>query len=475
MFDCCFLMLGLAILEVYPNCLIQKAFHIMPSSRIRNLPHILTSCLAAAVVSGCSGGVPSKTDETSKKQVSVKTVAVVQEDVHRTTVQPATVRSYYRAEIRAKAGGYVKEVQADIGDFVEAGATLAVIDVPEMAKQREVIEARITRYQSEEKRAEAGVQLAAANVRAAQAKLAQSKSEMSRADASLAAMEAEFNRTRDLVERQSLESRMLDEVRKKRDSELANKEAMASAINSAQAEVEVAKAKMTSAQADVQAAQAETAIAQRQLEEIDVFLAYATLKAPFAGVVTQRSVDPGDLVREGSEVGKGEPLFVMSQMETVRVQIPVPEADAALVSRGDQVTLVFPSFPKEEPITATVTRLSGDLDPSTRTMLVEADVPNPNRKLIPGMFGQATISISTKTAANMLPARAVRFEDSGKAYVYIVGDDHKVTVTPVTIGIDNGHSIEVTSGVEPGQQVIDAHLKRFTTGQKVALAKTEAP
>lgn len=443
----------------------------MPTTRTHYLSFASASFLIVLAVSGCSGTAPVATDESSKKTVPVKTVPVVQEDVLRTTIQPATVRSFYRADVRAKASGYVKEVKADIGDFVEAGDTLAVIAVPEMAKQREIIEARITRYESEERRAEAGVELAQANVRSAEAKFAQSKSEMSGAEASLAAMEAEFSRTRDLVQRQSLESRMLDEVRKKRDSELANKEAMASAINSAEADVAVAKAKTTSAQADLQAAKAETAIARRQLEELDVLMAYATLKAPFAGTVTQRSVDPGDLVREGSEVGKGEPLFVISQVEKVRVHIPVPEADAALVSRGDSVTLNFPSFPSENPMTATVTRLSGDLDPSTRTMLVEAEVANPDRKLIPGMFGQATISLSTKTATNMLPARAIRFEESGEAYVYIVDDDQIVTVTPVTTGIDNGHSIEVTSGVEPGQQVIDAHLKRFTTGQKVALVE----
>jgi multidrug efflux pump subunit AcrA (membrane-fusion protein) len=102
-------------------------------------------------------------------------------------------------------------------------------------------------------------------------------------------------------------------------------------------------------------------------------------------------------------------------------------------------------------------------------MLVEVEAPNPERKLIPGMFGQATISLGTPVTANMLPARAIRFSESGEAYVYIVSDDQSVTVTPVTTGLDDGLSIEVKSGVELGQHVIDAHLKRFTTGQKVTL------
>ncbi len=445
-------------------------------SRIEGPPFLSASLglLIAVVASGCSGGGRLAKDESLQDLTPVKTVSVVQETVQRTTTQPATVRSFYRAEIRAKASGYVQQVKADIGDFVEAGATLAVIDVPELAKQREVLEARISKLESEEKRAEAGIQLAEASVRSAEAKLAASKSELNRAEASLAAMEAEFDRTRDLVQRQSLESRMLDEARKKRDSELANKEATASAILSAEAEVAVAKARTAAAKADLQSAHADTDVGRRQLEELDVMASYATLKAPFAGIVAHRDVDPGDLVREGNEVGEGQPLFVISQVDKVRVHIPVPEADAAWVSRGDSITLSFPSFPAEQPIQASVTRLSSDLDPSTRTMLVEAVLPNSERRLIPGMFGQATISLSTPAVASMLPARAIRFSDSGDAFVYIVGDDQTVTVTPVTLGIDDGQFLEVKSGVVQGQKVIDAHLKRFTTGQKVALINAQA-
>jgi HlyD family secretion protein len=437
--------------------------------RVFHSPTIgIVVAIGATVISGCASDATATPKREQAKAIPVKTVSVTETAVERTTTQPATVHPYYRAEIRAKVSGYVREIKADIGDYVEADAVLAVIDVPEMGKQRQVTEARIARYESEESRAEAGVQLAQANVRSAKAKLEQSKSELSRAEASLAAMEAEFDRTQDLVQRQSLERRMLDEARKKRDSELANKQAMESAIHSAEADVAVAEARLTSAKADLRAAQAETSIARKELEEFDVLIAYATLKAPFAGIVTERSVDPGNLVREGSEVGRGEPLFVVSQIDMVRVQTPVPEADAAHVSRGDAVTLSFPSFPAEEHMIGAVTRVSGNLDPSTRTMLVEAEMANPDRKLIPGMFGQASISLSSKVAANMLPARAIRFDESGQAFVYAVDGNNIVSVVPVTTGLDNGHSIEVRSGVEPGQRVVDAHLKRLTDGQQVA-------
>ncbi|MGY8767552.1 MAG: efflux RND transporter periplasmic adaptor subunit [Pirellulales bacterium] len=441
----------------------------MPTSRICSLLLSVAVLLATAILSGCSINSPVSEDKVSKKPVPVKTVSVVLEEVQQTTSQPATVHPYYRAEIRAMVSGYVKQVNADIGDFVEAGATLAIIDVPELAKQRQIIEAQIARYVSEEKQATAGIQLAVANVRSAEAQLDQSKSELISVEASLAAIEAEFNRTNDLVQRQSLESRMLDEVRKKRDSELASKQAMESAINSSAAFVAVAEAKLSSAETALVSAQAETTIAKRQLEELEVHIAYTTLKAPFSGVVTARTINPGNLVGDSSKAGNDQSLFVISQMDKVRVHIPVPEAEATQISRGDTVVLNFPSFSAEKPLEEKVTRLTSDLDPSTRTMLVEVEIENPDRKLLPGMFGQASINLNTKVAANMLPARAVRFEDSGQAYLYLVEEDKTVKVVQVTTGIDNGHHIEIKSGVEPGQQVIDAHLKRFTTGQKVTL------
>ena len=104
-------------------------------------------------------------------------------------------------------------------------------------------------------------------------------------------------------------------------------------------------------------------------------------------------------------------------------------------------------------------------------MLVEVEIENPDGKLLPGMFGQATIDLSTKVAAATLPARAVRFDESGNAYVYILGSDDSVTVTDVKTGMDNGHSIEILSGVEAGQRVVDSHRERFTTGQKVTVLK----
>lgn len=432
-----------------------------------------TSCglllIAAKVIclSGCSRTTLSEdtgvTAPTVTKPVAVRTVAVTQEEVRKTTNQPATIHAFHETAIHPRVSGYLSMVNADIGDVVKVGSTLAVVAVPEMVEQREIFVAEIDRKKAEEDRARAGIELTQAGVTAAKARLEQARSELKSVDASLAAAEAEFRRTSDLVERRSLEPRILDEVRKKRDSEVARKAALTSAVGSADAEVKVAESGEAAAVADLKAAAAETNVAEQRLKELDVRLKFATITAPYDGVVTKRTAEPGALV---SESETNPPLFVISQVDKVRVRISVPERDAAFVNPGDSVSLSFPLF-SEEGLTASISRTSGHLDSETRMMLVEALIENKDGKLIPGMFGQAQISLAS-SPSSVLPARAVRFTETGDAYVYAVTDG-EVSVISITTGTDDGSTIEIVSGVKPGQKVIDAHLQRFTDGQLVNL------
>ncbi|MEL6105795.1 MAG: efflux RND transporter periplasmic adaptor subunit [Planctomycetota bacterium] len=411
---------------------------------------------------GCGNNAPSlKRGAVAKVRVNTVAATAV-ENASTTTTQPATVHPFFETEIRGRVAGYVKSISADIGDPVQAGQVLANVDVPEMEKQRLVLESRVHLMDAKETGAAAGVELAEAGLESSRAKLRQAEAEIAQADAMLAAAEAKFARTRLLVERRSIEARVLDEVREERDAAAAKRDAAGSAVGAASAEVRVATAEVQSAQAMLQTAQAETAIATNELAELDVMMAYATIVAPFSGVITERAVQLGDLIGEHSET-----LFVLSQIDTVRIQVPVPEIEAPFIRRGDALSLRFPSFSDEPPITATITRRSGRLSPSTRMMTVEAEMKNPDGKLLPGMFGEATITADNKVARTVLPSRAVRFDETGNAFVYRMEDDNRVRVTPVTTGADTGTEIEILSGLDVGQVVIDAHLKRFSEGEEV--------
>lgn len=425
--------------------------------------------VALTVAVGCSRQTPVRLKEGPVPTVPVRTVAVTQVDVPRATRQPATVHAYHEADIHALEHGYVDDVPVDIGDVVQEGAVLVVIDVPQLEKQRQVIEGQINRLEAEEQRRQAQVRIAETEVESAKAELAEAKSQQQRVDAVVAAAEAEFRRTEDLVQRGSLQNRILDEVRMKRDSEKANQQAVASTVESVATGITVAEAELAAAEADRRAAAAETEVMRRRLDELQVRIDYATVRAPFDGIVTRRNVDPGDLVGDAGGKTSPEPLLVVSQTDRVRVRIPVPESDAPMVSTGDTVTLTFPSFPDEPPITGVVSRVSGSLDQATRTMTAEVDLDNTDGKLLPGMFGQAQISLTTKVAATVLPARAIRFSETGEAYVYLVDPQETVVVTPVQTGLDDGNVIEVVDGLSTGQRVIDTHLQRFVDGQKVAV------
>ena len=437
----------------------------------------LAACVSIVCLFGLLAGCQNRrksdsADMDAKKGVIsatlVNAVVATESEVIRTTVQPATAVAYYHTRIRARVSGYVKEVLVDIGDPVRKGQAMAVIDVPEMEQRARVQQAQIKRDEASELSAAADVELTRSRIEQAQAKLVEAESQLAQAAASLAAAEAEFQRTQDLVQRGSLQSRMLDEARKRRDSEEAAEQAVKSLIGSAQAEVAVARSQLEASRARLASAEAESEISRRQLDEIKVLLSYASIRAPFDGVVTKRFVNPGDLV---AEAGSDERtlLYEVSQVDPIRIHVAVPEAEAAFVSKGDLMQVEFPSFASEPIVRCEVTRTSGDLDPTTRTMLVEAELDNSEGRVIPGMFGQATIQLDAKVAANMLPARSVRFDDSGGAFVYRIDEEDRVRVTPVVIGADDGIQLEILNGIALGEAVIDAHLQRFKDGQEVSV------
>ncbi len=420
------------------------------------------SCLLATL--GCTP--PKIVDKSvAEKAVPVKLVVAQQEQLQRTTTQPATVHAYFETQIRAKVAGYVKELTADIGDVVAAGDALVKLHAPELEKEVEVLRARVKLLNAQEQIAMAEVDLADASLQSAEAQLDQAFSELDSSQASLTAAQAEFSRTEDLVSRGSLQPRLLDEVTKKRDAAAAAKQAIQSAAESMKAEVAVARAEKASREAAVQSATASVEVAVRQLEQAEVMLAYTNVKAPMSGVVSKRDVEFGELV--DGDLSSEHSLFTLSQVDKLRVRIPVPEICAPFVQPGDQVELRFPSFTDEAPMMATVTRRAGSLDPSTRTMIVEAEVENADGKLLPGMFGEATIRLGTKAVATMLPSRAVRFDESGRSYVYVVDESNQVQVVDVQTGQDNGSRIEIVAGLSPGDRVVGQHLKRFVDGQEV--------
>ena len=201
-------------------------------------------------------------------------------------------------------------------------------------------------------------------------------------------------------------------------------------------------------------------------------VSYAELKSPFAGVVTQRHIDPGDLVRT-TETASREPLFDVVQIDTVRACVMVPEKDVPFIRQGAEATLDLHALPGRS-FTGRVVRVSGSLDESTRTMLVEVDVANPKAEIFPGMYGELKLVLEQRANAVVLPARAVRHDEQGHSFVFVVTAENVLRKTTVVTGMDTGVQIEILSPLDGSERIVDATIGSFKDGQPVQIQSAPA-
>jgi membrane fusion protein (multidrug efflux system) len=193
-------------------------------------------------------------------------------------------------------------------------------------------------------------------------------------------------------------------------------------------------------------------IAKANLERTETLLKYSRLTAPFAGVVTMRHVDPGAFVPAATSGSAAQTAAVVTIMDfnTVRATVAVPELEAALVKPGQPVRVTVESLPGKL-FTGTVTRHAYALDEATRTMLVEADLPNPDLALRPGMYATIQVGVEKHTDTMLIPSAALVTEKSG-ASVLVVRDG-KAVKTPVKAGFNDGAQVEILSGLAGNEAV----------------------
>ena len=179
---------------------------------------------------------------------------------------------------------------------------------------------------------------------------------------------------------------------------------------------------------------------------------YETITAPFDGIVTARYIDPGHLVPANTTPGTPESgaIISISRYSPLRVFTYVPQNLAPFIRDGDPATITAAGYPGQK-FTGTITRHPDALSPDTRTMLVEVDLPNQNQALYPGMYATAEFTVAMGTGAPMVPDDALIFRD-GKVYVPVVRNS-QLHLAEVTLGYDNGQTVEVLSGINPSDKV----------------------
>jgi membrane fusion protein, multidrug efflux system len=203
-------------------------------------------------------------------------------------------------------------------------------------------------------------------------------------------------------------------------------------------------------------------VARASLEQSETMLRYATLTAPFAGIVTQRFVDPGALIQAGTSSGAA--IVTLMDFRKVRLQIAVPELEASRVAVGQPVTVTSENVPGKT-FEGKVARFTYALDLASRTMLAEVGLDNPDLLLRPGMLVTAKIGIERREQAAIVSSEAVAMEKAN-AFVFVVEGD-KATKRPVKLGFSDGRNVEVLEGVKPGDTLALVGQRTLTNGQSV--------
>jgi RND family efflux transporter MFP subunit len=210
--------------------------------------------------------------------------------------------------------------------------------------------------------------------------------------------------------------------------------------------------------------------AQANVDRLEAEKAFARLVAPFDGVVTARETDVGALINAGG--GTGPELFVVSDIHKLRVYVQVPQSYAPSIRPGSNAVLVVPEYPGRE-FHAQVVATSNAVNATSGTTLVQLMVDNADSKLMPGSFAHVHFSLPVDAAALRVPASSLIFDNAGLR-VATVAAGNKVAFKNVSILFDYGKSVEIGSGLNPEDRVIDSPPDGIKNGDAVKIASDMA-
>jgi RND family efflux transporter MFP subunit len=361
--------------------------------------------------------------------------AVVTPTVPVATAGPATLandltltaefRPYQEVDVMAKVAGYVRAINVDIGDHVRTNAVLATLEVPEM--QNDVAKAR------------AGVAAAEANVVTAQAGVGRA-----RATANIAALS--FKRIQDVAAK---------------DKGLVPRQE----VDVAEARKMEADAQLSSAVSAVKSAQESKLEADSEYSRAQQMFQYATIRAPFNGVITKRYANTGAMIQAGtSSQSQAMPVVKLAQDDVLRLILPVPVNDVAGIRNGQTVDVTVSSLNRT--LQGKVTRSADSIATSTRTMDTEVDVPNPDGTLVPGMYAGVKLHMAARPDVLSVPLDAVDGLGTSVQQAYVVRDG-VVHLTPVKVGLQTASRLEILSGLAAGDRVIVGRHTGLSDGQRV--------
>lgn len=209
---------------------------------------------------------------------------------------------------------------------------------------------------------------------------------------------------------------------------------------------------------------ANTAAAEANVRRLQQLESFKHVYSPISGVITRRNTDVGALITAGS-ASSGKELFDVAQVDPLRVFISVPQTNAPSIRAGLPAYIEMREYPGQK-FTGKVVRTADSIDPATRTLLTEIDVPNHDGHLLPGSYAEIHFAVPVQIMRMSVPVNALLFRPEGPR-VAVVGADHKVHLKAITIGRDYGIKVEILGGLDPNDQIVVNPADSLEEGQEV--------
>lgn len=371
------------------------------------------------LLSACKEHKPAEVKAATRPSVAVAKATPA--NLSRGVALTAEFRPYQEVEVMSKVAGYVRKMYVDVGDHVREGQVLATLEVPEMADE-----------------------------------LARNSANIDRANAEVARARDEVQRAQSAHQLSHLSYSRLAAVMKNRPGLLAQQE-----VDDAQSRDLVSEAQVSAAKSNLAVAEQAVKVNQAEAGKTRTLINYTRVTAPFAGMISKRFADTGSMIQAGTaSQTQAMPLVRLSQMDLLRLTLPVPESAVSQIKLGALVEVRVPSLSRS--FQGKVARFAGRLASSTRTMETEVDVPNVNGILLPGMFAEVDLTLEQHPNALSVPLDAV---EDGK--VMVVAPGNMLEIRDVISGLETADRVEIRSGLKPGEMVVIGNRNLLKPGQAV--------
>src|SRR6267143_2036710 len=354
----------------------------------------------------------------------------------------ADILPIQQAAIFSKVSGYIRKLHVERGDFVKEGQLLVEIDDLELRASAEQARAALVS-------SEAGLEVARSTLEGQQANYENQRANLAKARAVAANDARQAERMKTLFQKGMVAAADWDNARTTADSSAASTDA-------AEAQVRLATVQISTQESQVRLAQA----------QVETYRANTRLLAPFAGYVAQRNLDQGAAVSAQSSgtTNTSVGIIVLQDIKSVKIQLEVPERDIGRVKVGGPVRVTADPY-KGELFAGSIARVVHNLDPRSRTMGVEVEIPNPDARLKPGMFARVEAVVETRTGVLSVPMETLRVGE-GQPLVMVVRNGVVETV-PVQLGAADAKGIEIVKGLSEREQIILQGKDLVRQGQKV--------